>query len=134
MAGRRPARHKDVAIFPKKCVAVMPLRPSQLQEHLGYVQRRFEGVGRSLARDGTARGHVGHGQGRRRRPPIRVKEGWLEIYHGVRDTCAGSIYRLGAVLLDAQTPWKIVGRARPAILSPSVEFEFIGNVGNVHLL
>ncbi|NIV36926.1 MAG: glycosidase [Anaerolineae bacterium] len=64
-------------------------------------------------------------------PPIKTPEGWLEIYHGVRMTASGSLYRLGAVLLDLEEPWRVVGRAAEAILSPSAPEDFSGNVGNV---
>jgi predicted GH43/DUF377 family glycosyl hydrolase len=64
-------------------------------------------------------------------PPIRTEQGWLEIYHGVRSTAAGLLYRLGAVLLDLEKPWRIVGRAPEAILSPAAPEDFAGNVGNV---
>ena len=37
-------------------------------------------------------------------PPIETSEGWLVLYHGVRTTPSGSIYRLGLVLLD-ETFW-----------------------------
>ncbi|MBI3997717.1 MAG: glycoside hydrolase family 130 protein, partial [Armatimonadetes bacterium] len=64
-------------------------------------------------------------------PPIKTPAGWLEIYHGVRGTAAGTLYRLGAVLLDLNEPWRVVGRAREAIFSPAASEDFIGNVGNV---
>ena len=64
-------------------------------------------------------------------PPIKTEEGWLEIYHGVRPTAAGALYRLGAVLLDLHEPWRIIGRAEEAILSPLMGEDFEGNVGNV---
>ena len=32
--------------------------------------------------------------------PIETTEGWLLIYHGVADTCAGFIYSVGAALLE----------------------------------
>jgi predicted GH43/DUF377 family glycosyl hydrolase len=64
-------------------------------------------------------------------PPIRTPDGWLEIYHGVRSTAAGLLYRLGAVLLDLEEPWCVVGRAAGAILSPVAPQDFLGNVGNV---
>lgn len=64
-------------------------------------------------------------------PPIKTPHGWLEIYHGVRETAAGLLYRLGAVLLDLEEPWRVVGRAREAILSPIALEDFVGNVGNV---
>jgi predicted GH43/DUF377 family glycosyl hydrolase len=33
-------------------------------------------------------------------PPIETAKGWLVIYHGVRQTAAGAIYRLGLALFD----------------------------------
>lgn len=64
-------------------------------------------------------------------PPIKTSEGWLVIYHGVRPTSAGSIYRLGAALLDLDQPWRVVGRSEQAILSPIAAEDYLGNVGNV---
>lgn len=64
-------------------------------------------------------------------PPIKTSEGWLEVYHGVRETSSGVLYRLGAVLLDMEQPWKVVGRAGEAILSPVSQEDFLGNVSNV---
>ncbi|UCG25673.1 MAG: glycoside hydrolase family 130 protein [Chloroflexota bacterium] len=64
-------------------------------------------------------------------PPIRTQEGWLEIYHGVRRTASGALYRLGAVLLDLDEPWRIIGRAPVAILSPVKGEDYMGNVANV---
>lgn len=64
-------------------------------------------------------------------PPIKTPYGWLAIYHGVRETATGLLYRLGAVLLDLEEPWRVVGRAREALLSPTAAEDFLGNVGNV---
>lgn len=64
-------------------------------------------------------------------PPIKTPEGWLLIYHGVRNTAFGALYRLGAALLDLEEPWKVIGRANEAILSPKAPEDFLGNVGNV---
>jgi predicted GH43/DUF377 family glycosyl hydrolase len=64
-------------------------------------------------------------------PPIKTPEGWLLIYHGVRTTAAGQLYRLGAALLDLEQPWRVIGRTAEAILSPIMPEEFEGNVGNV---
>lgn len=64
-------------------------------------------------------------------PPIKTNQGWLEIYHGMRMTAAGAIYRLGAIMLDLEEPWRVVGRAAQAILSPIAPEDFQGNVGNV---
>jgi beta-1,4-mannooligosaccharide/beta-1,4-mannosyl-N-acetylglucosamine phosphorylase len=64
-------------------------------------------------------------------PPIRTDRGWLEIYHGVKMTTAGPIYRAGTVMLDLDNPAKVVGRCLTPILSPREEYERIGDVGNV---
>jgi len=63
--------------------------------------------------------------------PIETEEGWLEIYHGVKMTSAGPIYRIGAVLLDLDYPSKVIKRSTRPILSPREEYERIGDVGNV---
>ncbi|MEW6504874.1 MAG: hypothetical protein AB1457_13005 [Chloroflexota bacterium] len=55
----------------------------------------------------------------------------MEIYHGVKLTAAGALYRLGAVLLDLEQPWRVIGRSDEAILSPVLPMDFHGNVANV---
>ncbi len=64
-------------------------------------------------------------------PPIETSEGWLEIYHGVKKTSAGPIYRIGTVLLDLDDPAKVIKRSVAPVLSPRAEYERIGDVGNV---
>ena len=64
-------------------------------------------------------------------PPIKTDRGWLEIYHGVRMTSGGPIYRAGAVMLDLENPAKVVGRCLPPILSPREIYERVGDIGNV---
>lgn len=64
-------------------------------------------------------------------PPIETEYGWLEIYHGVKNTSAGPIYRMGAVLLDLETPSKVLGRSAVPILTPREYYERVGDVGNV---
>jgi predicted GH43/DUF377 family glycosyl hydrolase len=64
-------------------------------------------------------------------PPIETKEGWLEIYHGVKHTSAGPIYRLGTILLDLDDPRKVLGRSDVPILAPREYYERVGDVGNV---
>jgi len=63
--------------------------------------------------------------------PIETDQGWLEIYHGVKMTSAGPIYRIGVVLLDLEDPSQIIKRGDQPILSPREEYERIGDVGNV---
>jgi predicted GH43/DUF377 family glycosyl hydrolase len=63
--------------------------------------------------------------------PIETEQGWLEIYHGVKMTSAGPIYRTGVVLLDLDDPSRVIKRGDQPILSPREEYERIGDVGNV---
>lgn len=63
--------------------------------------------------------------------PIETDAGWLEIYHGVKMTSAGPIYRIGMVLLDLDDPSKVIKRAEAPILSPREDYERIGDIGNV---
>ena len=63
--------------------------------------------------------------------PIKTNQGWLMIYHGVRQQAAGPIYRMGAALFDLQDPAKLIGRSRQWLLQPEEPYEFMGNVGNV---
>jgi predicted GH43/DUF377 family glycosyl hydrolase len=64
-------------------------------------------------------------------PPIELDYGWLEIYHGVKNTSFGPIYRMGAVILDPENPATIIARSAVPILSPREMYERVGDVGNV---
>lgn len=64
-------------------------------------------------------------------PPLLTEHGWLAIYHGVRHTCAGCIYRLGLVLLDRDNPEKVLRRSDEWIFGPREDYELLGDVGNV---
>ena len=33
-------------------------------------------------------------------PPIQTPRGWLVLYHGVKQTASGSLYRIGLALFD----------------------------------
>lgn len=63
-------------------------------------------------------------------PPIKTKDGWLVIIHGVSTSCSGQRYHIGAILLDADNPEVIVGRANSFLLAPDETYEFIGRVPN----
>lgn len=64
-------------------------------------------------------------------PPIELDYAWLEIYHGVKNTSFGPIYRMGAVLLDLENPAIVIARSAVPILSPRELYERVGDVGNV---
>jgi predicted GH43/DUF377 family glycosyl hydrolase len=64
-------------------------------------------------------------------PPIKTEMGWLNIYHGVFETMAGAVYRLGIALHDLQDPSKIIGVGDRWILEPEDPWERVGYVPNV---
>ena len=64
-------------------------------------------------------------------PPIETDEGWLLIYHGVKDVAGGPIYRIGAALLDKENPHKLIGRSRRWLLGPEESYERSGDAPNV---
>jgi predicted GH43/DUF377 family glycosyl hydrolase len=64
-------------------------------------------------------------------PPLETEEGWLILYHGVKQTAAGSIYRLGLALLDLEDPGRLISRSNSWVFAPEEPYERIGDVGNV---
>lgn len=64
-------------------------------------------------------------------PPIETPRGWLMIYHGVRMTAAGCLYRLGAALFDLENPELCLLRGDEWIFGPEAPYEREGDVDNV---
>jgi predicted GH43/DUF377 family glycosyl hydrolase len=64
-------------------------------------------------------------------PPIETPQGWLVIYHGVRQNAASSIYRLGLALFDLSTPERCLRRSDEWIFGPEEPYERHGDVDNV---
>jgi len=64
-------------------------------------------------------------------PPLETKAGWLILYHGVRTTASGSIYRLGLALLDLENPLKVIRRTDEWIFGPKAHYEREGDVDDV---
>lgn len=64
-------------------------------------------------------------------PPIDTPQGWLIVYHGVRMTAAGCIYRLGLALFDKDTPERLLKRGDEWVFGPEERYEQRGDVGNV---
>ncbi len=64
-------------------------------------------------------------------PPIETEKGWLLIYHGVKGTSGGNIYRLGCALLDLDDPSVVKGRCEIPVLAPREYYERVGDVMNV---
>ena len=63
--------------------------------------------------------------------PFRTDKGWLHIYHGVFQTMAGAVYRLGVALHDLDDPALILGVSDDWILQPEDPWEITGYVPNV---
>ena len=61
-------------------------------------------------------------------PPIKIKEGWILFYHGVSDDC---VYRVGAVLLDPEDPFRVIARSKEPLMEPEEWYERYGQVPNV---
>ncbi len=64
-------------------------------------------------------------------PPIETAQGWLVMYHGVRNTAAGAIYRLGLALFDLKNPELCLKRGSQWMFGPEESYELNGDVGNV---
>jgi predicted GH43/DUF377 family glycosyl hydrolase len=63
--------------------------------------------------------------------PIETSEGWLIIYHGVKTTGSGSLYRLGLALLDLNDPMKVIKRCDEWVFGPDELYERVGDVPGV---
>ncbi len=63
--------------------------------------------------------------------PIETSDGWLMIYHGVRMTPAGCLYRLGLALFDRDTPEHCLLRGNTWVFGPEAPYERMGDVNNV---
>jgi len=63
-------------------------------------------------------------------PPLRTDRGWLIVYHGVRDTVSGALYRVGVALADLDEPTRVTHRLPGWIFGPSADYERSGDVPN----
>jgi len=61
-------------------------------------------------------------------PPVKTKDGWLMLYHGVSWS---TTYRVGAVLLDLEDPTVVKARTAIPLFEPETEYEHKGLVSNV---
>ncbi|MCK8600474.1 hypothetical protein [Desulfoferrobacter suflitae] len=64
-------------------------------------------------------------------PPLLTDRGWLILYHGVRTTPSGCIYRLGLALLDRENPTMLLARSDEWIFAPEEDYEVLGDVDKV---
>ena len=64
-------------------------------------------------------------------PPLLTDQGWLLIYHGVKDMGQRPLYRLGLALLDRENPRRVVARSTSWAFSPEASYEQGGLIPNV---
>lgn len=64
-------------------------------------------------------------------PLIETAQGWLMIYHGVRQTPSGSLYRIGLALLELERPERCLRRSDIWAFGPEAPYEREGDVPNV---
>lgn len=68
-------------------------------------------------------------------PPIKLKNKWLFIYHGVERRKIwgkrGGVYGLGYAFIDVKNPEKVLFRSKQPILQPIKDYEKKGQVPNV---
>jgi predicted GH43/DUF377 family glycosyl hydrolase len=134
-----PPEDKDAAVFPVRFsgrwamlhrpVAKLPDIPANIWisfspdlKHWGDHQEVIQ------AREGSLwdAGKIGLSA-----PPMETSEGWLILYHGVRTTASGSIYRLGLALLDLEDPRRVIRRSDEWIFGPKASYEREGDVDDV---
>ncbi len=64
-------------------------------------------------------------------PPIETEKGWLLVYHGVKLTGGGVLYRNGLALFDLDDPGLLLLRSAPWVFGPRDVFERVGDVDHV---
>lgn len=130
-----PPEDKDACVFPRRFQGRFALIHRPLIRGEGHIWIAFSpdlkhwGDHRALIppRPGWWDCHrVGLGP-----QPIETPEGWLIIYHGIRFTASGSLYRVGLALLDLEEPWKVICRSAEWLLSPRESYERVGDVPGV---
>ncbi len=134
-----PPNNRDVTIFPERLdgryVALHRPMPEGIGQPAMWLASSSDLIGwgehRLVASARVARwddAKIGGGA-----VPIRVetadRDGWLAVYHGV--TRSPLTYSLGALLLDADDPARVIARSRDPILAPEAPYEREGFFGGV---
>jgi predicted GH43/DUF377 family glycosyl hydrolase len=63
-------------------------------------------------------------------PLLKTEHGWLLLYHGVKETVAAPIYRVGLALLDLEEPTRVLRRCADWVFGPHEPYERQGDVPN----
>ena len=64
-------------------------------------------------------------------PLIETPSGWLMLYHGVKHTASGCLYRIGVALFATEEPDRCLARGDSWIFGPEAPYELSGDVSNV---
>ena len=101
--------------------------------HLALVLARPDALGRPPHPAARARGRlVGREQDRPQPAAARnARRAGCCLYHGVRHTAGGCLYRLGLALLDLENPWQVLRRSDEWIFAPEMPYERQGDVNGV---
>jgi predicted GH43/DUF377 family glycosyl hydrolase len=126
--------NKDVEIFPEKINGKYYALHRPSISHFGKLDIWIAespdliswGNHRYLA--GAREGYWDNGRIGGSAVPFRVKEGWLEIYHGATKD---DKYCLGVMLLDPDEPGTVIARSEIPIMEPVEDYEINGFFGNV---
>lgn len=128
-----PPHNKDVALFPEKIGGRYHAlhRPSGCGIGGSFIwlasSENLHDWGRHCCLIRTRPGMWDSGRVGAGAAPIKTAEGWLEIYHAADHD---GRYCLGALLLDAADPGKVLARSREPIMEPLAEYEQKGFYGN----
>jgi predicted GH43/DUF377 family glycosyl hydrolase len=63
-------------------------------------------------------------------PPFETEHGWVVVYHGVKETVSGNIYRVGAALTALDEPTRVLRRLPHWLMTPDAPYERVGDVPN----
>lgn len=135
-----PPEDKDAALFPRRIQGKWALihRPVTTNyvpgSHiwLSYSDSNFTHWGdRQVVMHARRGGWWDGGKIGLAAPPIETAEGWILVYHGVRQTASGSIYRIGLALLDLDNPAKVLHRTDEWVFGPTEGYEREGDVDDV---
>lgn len=128
--------NKDAVLFPEKIDGfyVMLDRPAGMGDRQGSIWISYSpdlihwGRARAILTPEPGWGNSKLGIST---PPLKTEQGWLCLYHGVRETAGGRLYRIGAMLLDLINPEKVLGYTPHFIFGPKESYERLGDVPNV---
>jgi 4-O-beta-D-mannosyl-D-glucose phosphorylase len=87
-------------------------------------------TGREIIIDKRVYHTVNEGKNGQGPAPIKTKEGWLHLAHGVRNTAAGLRYVLYVFLTDLNDPTKVIAKPQGYFIAP-IGDERVGDVSNV---